>query len=87
MSLIVTDIRQPVKHPGRRMSDDEMKGRNLINIKDPEARYPDNCSRCGARSCFWNPLKFIPVTTDPKKLAQAYLYKAICATGCRGLDA
>ena len=85
MTAIITDLRE-FRHQGRAASADEMQARGLCDIQDPAAPMPTRCSRCGAQSGPWNPLKMIPVDRSPKMLARAYLYKAICAVGCKGID-
>ena len=51
MSLIITPQEfKEVRHPQRRVSDDEMQERGLCDIQDPGAKLPSHCSRCGVRS-------------------------------------
>ena len=78
MSMIILPGPKEVKHPGRDISYDEMIGRGLCNPMDPGAPLPQKCSRCGGGSTARNPLMAIPIDNDPKRLAKAYLYQAIC---------
>lgn len=69
----------PFLHPGRRPSSDEMLGRGLVDIQDPEAVMPTSCSNCDARPSMQNPLMLEPVDRNPRALARCYLYRAVCA--------
>lgn len=71
--------RFPIVHPMRRPSQDEMVGRNLIDIQDPGAAIPTKCSGCGRPQTVENPFMLEPVDRSPKALAICYLYKAVCA--------
>lgn len=79
MSVIVFPDVKPIKHPGKRMSEDEMRARSVCDLKDPNARFPTHCSECRQKSTALNPMRLVPVTRDMKDLVRAYLYRAICA--------
>ena len=72
-------IHQPVRHPMKRVSDDEMSARGLCDIQDPDAVLPQKCSVCGAQASQFNPLRLLPVDRNPSALARAYLYRSQCA--------
>jgi len=83
MSLIITPQEfKEVRHPQRRTGYDEMQARGLCDIQDPDAKLPSHCSRCGVLSTSDRPLRMEPVDPNPKSLAKAYLYKALCVKGC-----
>ena len=82
MSVIVFPGVKPIKHPGRRVSEDEMQSRGLCDLKDPNAKLPTRCAVCQTPSSPSNPLRFEPVTKDMKMLVKCYLYRARCALGC-----
>lgn len=69
-------------HPMKASSADEMHARGMCDITDPEARLPGHCSFCGRKDPR-NPLKLIPVDPRPEALARSYLYRSVCAGGCR----
>lgn len=80
--IIATDAFAAVKHPGKRVSDDEMKGRSfcdLMAVASGEQRLPTHCWECRIQGTAINPLRFEPVDRNPEKLVRAYLYRAVCA--------
>jgi len=68
-----------IVHPMRRMSGDEMQGRGLCDIQDPNATLPGECSACGIPASHFNPMRLLPVDRSPDALAKAYLYRSQCA--------
>ena len=68
----------PIRHPMHRVSDDEMQGRGLCDIKDPAAVLPSHCSVCSQAATGNNPLRLIPVDRSPRALVRAYLYRSVC---------
>ena len=77
---IVNPQLEPIAHPMKRMSEDEMLGRSLCDIQDPNATFPSHCSACRCPGTHANPLRLVPIDRAPKALARAYLYRSICRT-------
>ncbi len=72
-------FRSAVRHPGRRMPDDEMFEKGLVDIKDPNAIMPAVCSYCRQPASKDNPMRLDALDRDPRKLAKSYLYRSQCA--------
>lgn len=75
---IVNPHPEPIAHPMKRMSEDEMIGRYLCDIQDPDATFPTHCSACRRLGTAENPMRLVPIDRTPKALARAYIYRSIC---------
>lgn len=81
--LIVAPTEAVFRHPGRRVSDDEMHGRGLVDLKDPTAKLPKICSVGRHAPAPGVPMQLRPVSRKPRDLVRSYLYESICADCAR----